>query len=94
MNWEGSSRLLGSSNEEMDTALVAYFNSLYLKGKLPHEGDYTLAAIAFHQPTFTKMLHVKLPRATKCMKGLEKALPAYVGKSRKPGHCGAAWPFS
>ena len=69
-------RLPHHLDEDMDSALVIFFNQKYLEGEGAHVGDYTLAAIMDANPSFGRQGHRHLPRAWRSLKGWRKLCPA------------------
>lgn len=63
-------------DEEMDLALVIYFNHKFSEGEGSYVGDYTLAALCDRDPSFGKLGHRKIPRAWRCLKGWRKLCPS------------------
>ncbi|CAK9007629.1 Uncharacterized protein SCF082_LOCUS9531 [Durusdinium trenchii] len=63
-------------DEEMDSALVIYFNHKFSEGEGSYVGDYTLAALCDRDPSFGKLGHRKIPRAWRCLKGWRKLCPS------------------
>ena len=69
------------TDDEVDVAMVAYINHLYLTGEGSWRADRTLASLVFHDASFSKMGSRKLPRVIRALKGFHRLVP---GKSRKP----------
>ena len=65
-----------STDEEVDLALVKYFNQAYLEGEGSHFGDYTIAAFLDKVPEFGRLGSRKIPRAWRCLKGWRKLCPS------------------
>ena len=80
------------TNHDIDSALVKYFNQKFLEGEQSHFGDYTMASLMDHNPSFSKMGDKKVPRAWRCLRGWRRLCPS---RSRLalplPVWCGISW---
>ncbi|CAK0810182.1 unnamed protein product, partial [Prorocentrum cordatum] len=65
-----------TSEAEMDVALVTYLNSMYFEGRAPNEGSVLLASLAHYAPALYKRTAQALPRATRCLAGWRRRVPA------------------
>lgn len=85
-------RLPFVTNHDIDSALVKYFNQKFLEGEQSHFGDYTMASLMDHDPSFSKMGDKKVPRAWRCLRGWRRLCPS---RSRLalplPVWCGISW---
>eukprot|EP00435_Cladocopium_sp_Y103_P068349 s90_g31.t1 len=68
-------RLPTRSDEEMDAALVLFFNRRFQEGEGSSTGDYTLAALMDHDPSYGRLGSRHIPRAWRCIKGWRKLCP-------------------
>lgn len=64
------------NQEQTDALLVTFFNQKYLEGEGSHFGDYTMATLMDHLPSYSRYGHMKLPRAWRSLRGWRKLVPA------------------
>jgi len=64
------------NQEQTDALLVTFFNQKYLEGEGSHYGDYTMATLMDHLPSYSRYGHMKLPRAWRSLRGWRKLVPA------------------
>ena len=66
---------------DVDTSMVKYFNIMFLIGKQPTFGEYTLAAWMHTDPNYSRLGSQKLPRAWRAVRGWKKLSPH---RTRRP----------
>ncbi|CAE7283511.1 nhaD [Symbiodinium necroappetens] len=85
-------KLAFDTDEQIDQALVNFFNAKFKEGEGSSVGDYTLAALMDRVPQFGRLGHRKVPNAWRCLQGWRKLCPA---RSRLayplPVWCGVSW---
>lgn len=69
-------KLAFDTDEQIDQALVNFFNAKFKEGEGSSVGDYTLAALMDRVPQFGRLGHRKIPRAWRCLQGWRKLCPA------------------
>ena len=69
-------KLAFDTDEQIDQALVNFFNAKFKEGEGSSVGDYTLAALMDRVPQFGRLGHRKVPRAWRCLQGWRKLCPA------------------
>ena len=81
LSWAETEGLALDADDEIDAALVRWFNRLYLLGHLPHVGEKTLAALMHREPHFSRKGRGAIPRAFRALAGWRKKCPS---RSRSP----------
>ena len=76
-----------AEESELDAALVAYMDELFLGGLQPDLGEVLLAGVLWKMPEFGRYGQRKLARSWRALKGWRKKCPA---RSRRP-HALALW---
>ena len=80
-------RGLLAEDSELDAALVAYMDELFLQGHQPDYGETLMAAVLWKMPEFGRHGQKKLARSWRALKGWRKKCPA---RTRRP-HALALW---
>ena len=70
-----------AADAELDGALVAYMDELFLQGQQPDRGETLMARILWKMPEFGRYGRRKLARSWRAIKGWRKKCPA---RSRRP----------
>ena len=69
-------RMAFETDEQIDEALVEFFNAKFKEGEGSSVGDYTLAALMDKIPQFGRLGNRKVPRAWRCLQGWRKLCPS------------------
>ena len=73
--WCAAQALQSSSAEEIDLAVVMFFNHFFLEGKNPWKVELVLAGLMHLMPEFSKAGTLSLPRTLRCLTGWRRRCP-------------------
>ena len=77
LQWSSTRRLHWSSNNELDTVLVSYFDKMYFEGFSSADGSKTLAAIKHFKPEVGRHGPLSLARSERCIKSWIRSAPRH-----------------